>query len=161
MDIETLIKKIFPTYKIYNATDKTEEQIKKIIKICLSVDNLIVFTFKNDKNSSFFKTYETNHERKIVVIFFNKDDYIYFENDKDETNEVESFEEHVRAFKNFIEDNHYCYICYEKFESDKKNIATCGKCGSSFCYKCIINMVNINDNIICPMCKSFTLLDHV
>ena len=62
MDIESLIKKIFPTYKIYNATDKSEQQMQKIIDICINIDNLIVFKLRNDKNSSFFKTFETNHK---------------------------------------------------------------------------------------------------
>ena len=40
------IKNKFPTYKIYNATDKSEQQMLKIIDICINVDNLIVFILK-------------------------------------------------------------------------------------------------------------------
>ena len=163
MNIESLIKKIFPTYKIYNATDKSEQQMQKIIDICINIDNLIVFKLRNDKNSSFFKTYEEKHKlkRNIGIIFFNKDDYIYFENGNDETYNVKSFEGCIRFLKNFIEDNCSCCICYEEFDSEKRNTISCGKCGSSCCTKCIFNMSSRNDNVICPMCRSCTLVCHI
>ena len=93
MDIESLIKKIFPTYKIYNATDKSEQHMHKIIDICINIDNLIVFKLRND--------------------------------------------------------------------SEKRNTISCGKCGSYCCTKCIFNMSSRNDNVICPMCRSCTLVCNI
>ena len=61
-----------------------------------------------------FKHLKHEHKRNIVIIFLNKDDYIYFENDKDETDEGESFDGYKIFFKkNLIEGN--CYCCYHLF----------------------------------------------
>ena len=159
MNIESLIKKYFPTYKIYDASYKSDKQIKKIIEICLSVDNLIVFILRNDKNSNFFKTFETNHKLKenIGIMFFNKDNCRYFEN-KDI--KEESIDGIIRYFKNFIEYNNNCCICYEEFDCEKRNTLLCGKCGSSYCTKCLLNIAVRNDNVVCPVCKSFVFLNH-
>ena len=53
MSVDILIQKHFPSYKIYDASDKKESQIIKLIELCIQLNNIIVYLKRNKKNSIF------------------------------------------------------------------------------------------------------------
>ena len=50
MSVDIIIQKHFPSYKIYDASDKKESQIIKLIELCIQLNNIIVYLKRNKKN---------------------------------------------------------------------------------------------------------------
>ena len=57
MNIENL-RKIFPQFKLTDATDRTPDQLARIQRISGNVNNLFVFIERNRKNEKFFMFFE-------------------------------------------------------------------------------------------------------
>ena len=57
MNIENL-RKIFPQFKITDATDRTPEQLSRIQRISGNINNSFVFIERNKKNEKFFMFFE-------------------------------------------------------------------------------------------------------
>ena len=108
-NLNSLLKIIFPSYILYNAKNKTIEENFKIENICIGIHNLIVFVIRTEQNENYFKFYEkkSNIKNDIQILFFNKDDYIYFE-------EMDIHEGMIRFLKIFINNDWECSVCYEK-----------------------------------------------
>lgn len=49
-----------------------------------------------------------------------------------------------------------CPICLDVL---KPKYCTCKKCGKNFCCECVNNIILVNDNAKCPLCKSIQLKD--
>ena len=157
---DTLVNN-FPTYKVNDASDRTKEEMEIIITLCHKIPNLIVFMKRNGKNDEYFEEYDKNFnlERGIKILFYNKDDFIYFERDDD--NEIEGA---VRFLRRFINGENVCVICYEQFDGTKRNLLSCTKCGEGCCIKCINNMLKTEldkfekVDILCPVCRSSSMV---
>ena len=55
--VETLLKKHLPSYKINNATNRSGIELEIIMDICLKAPSIIVYTFRTVKNDVIFKKY--------------------------------------------------------------------------------------------------------
>ena len=84
MNIENL-RKIFPQFKITDASNRTDEQITKISQICDNVKNILVFIERNKKNEEYFLFHERYNKVKIgsfkYIIFT---DQTFFINKRDD-----------------------------------------------------------------------------
>ena len=151
-EIESLLKKYIPNFKINNASSRTDKEVGKILRICYTVPNLIVFLVRTNENSSIFKycEKEKNLNHDINLLFFNKDNYLYFEH-----NTKENCENIIRFVKQYVEDEIKCIVCYENFDEDIIKLRICEKCGASTCKKCVFNMYYANDmkKVECPVCR--------
>ena len=150
-EIESLMKKHLPDYKINNASSRTKKELNKIMDICHSVPNLIAFLVRTNDNSDIFKYYENkkklNHD--INLLFYFKDNILFFESAS-----LESSENVIRFVKQYIEDEIKCIVCYEKFHGCKRELRICEKCGASTCQKCIFRMYRTNETKVeCPVCR--------
>ncbi len=152
--MESLLRANFPTYKIYNASNKTDKHREQTIQLCMKEHNILMYVVRNKKNDQFFKKYEKLHyDKKLQLLFFNKDDYIYFrENPNADYKGLMIFLKHRLN----MGDNECC-ICYETFQNN--NLIICQKCGSSVCRKCILLYLakSNKQNMDCPVCKSCVL----
>ena len=152
--LNSLLKNIFPSYIVYNATNKTIEENFKIENICIGIHNLIVFVIRTKQNENYFKFYEkkSNIKNDIQILFFNKDDYMYFE-------EMDINEGMIRFLKMFINNECECSIWCEKYNGFIRNLLLCRKCVHSVCNTCIKQMCSYSkqSDILCPICRSFII----
>ena len=80
--MEALLKTTFPKHRIYDATNKNDKEREFIIQLCIKIESVIMYVVRNEMNEQFFKKYESKHSNtRIGLLFFNKDDYIYFPDD--------------------------------------------------------------------------------
>ena len=70
--MDNILKSTFPSYRIYNASNKTNEEKQKIIQLCITIPTILMYALRNDTNEEFFKIYEEQHnlDHKISHLFF-------------------------------------------------------------------------------------------
>ena len=107
MNIENL-RKIFPQFKITDASNRNHEQIIKISQICDKVNNILVFIERNKKNEKYFIFHERYNKVKIgaykYIIFT---DQTFFVNDRDD------FSSYLLHLRRMINNDTQCPICLE------------------------------------------------
>ena len=150
-EIESFLKKHFPNYKINNASNRTMQELNKIMDICRAMPNLIVFLVRTNDNSSIFQFYEHKKKLKqsINLLFYFKENILFFE-----SSSSESSEHVIRVLKQYIKNEIKCIVCYEKFHGCERNMRICEKCGASTCRRCILHM-HYHDKmkVECPVCR--------
>ena len=155
--METLLKSTFPEYRIYDASKKTDKEREFAVQLCIQIPSILMFVIRNKKNEKFFKKYEKKHvEKKIGILFYNKDDYVFF---RDAEHVNSDYKGVVLFLRNFLKKENECCICYEGYDSEKRNLLICDKCGNCECRRCVfayLEKTNEND-MNCPVCKNFVL----
>ena len=58
--MESLLKRKFTNYTIYDATNTMEYQLNKALELCKQIPPLLVFMKRNENYKSFLKEYEDN-----------------------------------------------------------------------------------------------------
>ena len=152
MNIEILLKKHFPKFKIYNATNKTEKEIEKIIDICMNVNNLIVYIIWNNDNDIVFEKYKHHNIDNPHILFFNTDNYYMFG-----SKDIENLEGSIRFLKRFIENDHICCICHQTLK-EYDMFACCQICGVAYCCECTNKMKLNKKELLCSVCRSYDLM---
>ena len=165
--MESLLKRKFTNYNIYDATNKMEYQLNKALELCKQIPHLLVFMKRNENNKSFLKEYEDNsiNGTPITWIFFNKDRFLsFFENNDQIFNSKEkTLSWMVKSINELIDKNSCCEccICYEKFNIEEgQRIHTCQQCGSSCCTQCISRYLDVatKKELKCPICRECVLV---
>ena len=72
MDIE-MMKRMFPQFKITDASNRTPEQLSRIQRISAEIKNSFVFIKRNEKNAEFLNAGSSGREcskkQKLKLIF--------------------------------------------------------------------------------------------
>ena len=144
------LKKHFPKYRINNASERSKDELIKILSLCEVISNLIIYIRRNEKNDEFFKECEITQDIKNISTAYHckKGDMCFTKKDN------ENVESNILCFKRAIEDGFECIICYKNTDME---MFYCSVCGSQCCYKCTFNMLKtkLNDNILyCPICRT-------
>ena len=163
--MESLLKSKFPKYKIYDATNKAEYQLDKILDLCRKIPQLIVFIQRNENNKLFLKEYEDKsiNGTPITWIFFNQDKFFSFfaNNDVVFNSKVDNLNWMVKSINRMVDENcgDECCVCYEKFHFDKGgSLNTCEQCGSSCCIQCVSQYLDIaRKELRCPVSRECVL----
>ena len=167
--MEAQLKINFPNYKIYDASNKSSNEMKKIEEICENLPQLIVFMERNEKNKDYLKYYEhTLGVRDINWLFINKGNCM----SRNKINDIylnsqqnhENIKLLILSIKKFINNDTECCICFEKIDIEKEDfenciIDTCENCSSYCCRNCIFKYLKVNDGkeMLCPVCRKFII----
>ena len=146
MNIENM-KRMFPQFKITDASNRTTEQLSRIQKISAEVKNSFVFIKRNEKNAEFFIFYERIDNEVIgsyeyIILSVSHIHFIHKRND------YTSYLLHLkRLYNNEIQ----CVVCLEEH---LKSFVYCNQCASGCCCECYYKI----ESDECPICrhKSFT-----
>ena len=146
MNIEN-IERIFPQFKITDASNRTPEQLSRIQKISAEVKNSFVFIKRNEKNVDFFMFYERIDNEVIgsyeyIILTVSHIHFIHKRND---------YTGYLLHLKRLYNDEIQCVVCMEE---KLKNFIFCNQCACVCCCECF----NKIESDACPMCRyeSFT-----
>lgn len=143
MNFNECFIKHFPEHTILNYTKKSYEEIIIGLLVCLKDDKLLIYMKRRPNNEKYFLDIEKeNNIKDIKLICINKDDYYYVTWDL--TERVEST---VKYFKNGINKDKGCIICYDP--QDLNNGLTCSVCANWMCNSCVNSLISKK----CPICR--------
>ena len=147
--MEQKIKNALPNFNINNSSNRSFEELMKIIGLCHKLDTILVFIERNEKNDNYFKMIETTQNSKeINLIFLNRDDiyHYYIENNN---NDIA-----IMSLKRKLYNETECVVC---METCNNKFYICSKCGHKIHVICLAKCVTH----ICSVCRnnSFTYND--
>ena len=140
LTIET-IRPYFPSYRLNDASNRTNDELIKIATICEKNPCVIVFVRRTPTNQSYFTAVEVVEHMQlnsIKAIFINGDNYYFYKG----ANKIGFLHHMRRRIKKEID----CPICFEECDNV---YFYCSQCGNNSCIECFMKM----DIEICPMCR--------
>ena len=146
MNTENL-RKMFPQFKITDATDRTPDQLARIQRISGNVNNSFVFIERNKKNEKFFMHMERVDKEVIGsyghIILTTL--HIHF------VRKRKDYTGYLLHLKRLYDDEIDCVVC---FDSKLKSFVYCNQCASACCCDCYYKI----ESDACPTCRheSFT-----
>ena len=146
MNIENF-RKIFPQFKITDATDRTPEQLSRIQRISANINDSFVFITRNKKNEKYFMFMERADNEVIgsysyIILTTLHIHFIRKRND---------YTGCLLHLKRLYDDEMPCVVC---FDAKLKSFVLCNQCTSACCCECY----NKIESDACPTCRheSFT-----
>ncbi len=135
--MEQALKDTFTNYRILNCTDKNDDAIDTIVKLCHSNKNLIVYIRRHEDNQRYFRFLEIMEQRNqfydpnpIIELVLNLDNYVGFrESDA-------QIEHKIRDVRKSLIDDEECTVCMEK-KSETISLYICPHCSNSTCMNCL------------------------
>ena len=152
MSVKTMLMKIFPSYRIKDASDaKDHKELLKILQISKTIPQLIVFILRNESNAIFFTIMEQQKglTERIEIIYFYNNNHLYF-------SYLDNLEGQIRMFKNIVDNGGECIICYETIPTTCEDIIHCTTCGCILCNSCTQKLLITQKtySLPCPVCRS-------
>ena len=146
MNTENL-RKMFPQFKITDASNRTPEQLSRIQKISGNITDSFVFIERNVKNEKYF-TFMERVDNEVIgsyghIILTTL--HIHF------VKKRKDYTGYLLHLKRLYDDEIQCVVC---FEEKLKNFVYCNQCASACCCDCYYKI----ESDACPTCRheSFT-----
>ncbi len=134
--MEQLLKDSFPSYRIFDYSNKPDYAINIIINICKKNNNFIVYIKKHEHNKNYFealdhieKQNQFNDPRSLIEIVLNSDNYVGFKSDDI------PFDKKIRDIKKILLDDESCSICFKE-KNEALQMLICSHCSNCMCMKC-------------------------
>jgi hypothetical protein len=135
--MEQVIKDTFIDYRVIDCTNKNNDAINTIVKLCHANKNIIVYIKRHENNQKYFqfiemmeKQQEFHDPKPLVELVLNLDNYVGFR----ESNIT--IDKKIRDIRKSLLDDDECSICMEK-KSESTRLFVCANCSNSTCMKCL------------------------
>lgn len=169
--MEEVLKETFENYYVYDYSNKNNNAIPTILRLCANNKNIIVYIKRHSENEEYFKTLEEidKHNqfydpRPILELVINSDNYVGFREDM-------SIDKKIRNIRKNLLDDDACAICMEK-KTELRQFFICKSCTNSVCMECLIedikNQIMVgkatkeqNSNKISFICASCRQPNHI
>lgn len=139
--MEQLIASTFTNYRVIDCTNKNDDAIETIVKLCHANKNIIVYIKRHESNQRYFRFLELLEKQKqfydpkpLVELVLNSDNYVGFR-EGDIT-----VEKKIRDIRKSLLNDEECSICMEK-KSESVTIFICKHCSNSTCMNCLGLMI--------------------
>ena len=135
--MEQALKDTFSKYRILDCTNKNDDAIETIVKLCHANKNYIVYIKRHEQNQKYFRFLELLESQKqfydpkpILELVLNSDNYLGFR-ESDFT-----IERKIRDIRKSLIDNEECTVCMEN-KSESVHLYVCPSCSNSTCMSCL------------------------
>lgn len=167
--MEEAIRTAFPQHRVLDYSNKNDNAIPIILRMCASDPKIIVYIKKNYNNQQYFRLLDESEStrqfadpRPILELIINSDNYVGFRDDS------MNISHKIRDIGKNLIDNDACTICMNK-QDNNLSMHICSHCSNRICMNCIGELLksqilngkaqkNHDSGIIhfeCPSCKKF------
>ncbi len=165
--MEQQLKDAFPSYRIFDYSDKITRALPIIISLCKENKNFIVYIKKHEHNKEYFESLDQiekqnqfNDPRPLIEIVLNSDNYVGFKK-----TDI-PLDKKIRDIKKILLDDESCTICFKE-KNEALQMLICAHCSNSMCMGCFHDLAlsqltngkatkNFDTGIVsfeCPSCR--------